>query len=896
MPRLNVIFTLIPFLIFPFFFGNLYLCQNLSENNSFQSKIAQLMVEQLKERSVNLKRIFIESELPESLAPLREMANNLWWSWNKAAKALFESLDPEQWVASNYNPIAILDNLKVDRAQALAADKDFMKQLKAVKKEYDAYMKTAVDEKTPSIAYFSMEYGLHISTRLYSGGLGILAGDYLKEASDQNANLIAVGLLYRYGYFQQEISLHGDQINQYPAQEYTKLPMEPVRDSNGEWLRITVNLQGRTVVAKIWRLQVGRIPLYLLDTDINENSWEDRTLTHQLYGGNNEHRLKQEILLGIGGVRALEAIRYQAEIYHCNEGHAAFMGLERLKNYIQRHQLGFDEAIEVVRASSLFTTHTPVPAGHDYFPEDLLRSYLYGYTHELGINWDHFMALGKINRHDGHELFSMSHLAIRLCQEVNGVSELHGKVSQSMFKVLYPGYNHKESHIGFVTNGVHFPTWISREWTKVLFEGKKKGSFIKNQADPKAWDRIAQLPSKEVADIRQRLKVALLDYVREKIKGDLTRRGDNPSTIFQTLNGINDKALVVGFARRFATYKRAHLIFRNLERLSKLVNDPERPVMFVFAGKAHPADNPGQQLIKDIVHISKRPEFAGKIIFLEGYNMEMAKFLVQGVDIWLNTPTRPKEASGTSGMKAAMNGVMNFSVLDGWWAEGYREDSGWELSLERTYSDQDLQNELDAENLYNTFENDIVPTYFERDENGISEKWITYVKNVITKVGPHFTMKRMLDDYYSRFYNKLAKRGRKVREENFSLAYDLAGWKKRIQQKWDAIHVIERDVFDTDNYSLKLGQDLQPKMRLYLDDVKPEHIGIELVFFKRKSEDQLELIKLYELDLLESDHQTATYGGSIPLEITGVFEYGFRMYPKRPELPHRQDLSLVKWL
>ena len=464
-----------------------------------------------------------------------------------------------------------------------------------------------------------------------------------------------------------------------------------------------------------------------------------------------------------------------------------------------------------------------------------------------------------------------------------------------MFNVLYPGYNHKELHIVYVTNGVHYPTWIANVWHKILSE-KLGSEFVHQESDPKQWEAVNELPSTKVHEIRTGLIERLLNYVRKRIREDLTRRGDQPTTIFQILNGIDDRALVVGFARRFATYKRAHLLFRNLDRLDKLVNNPERPVIFIFAGKAHPADQPGQQLIKDIVHVSKRPEFAGKVIFLEGYNMEMAKFLVQGVDIWLNTPTRPKEASGTSGMKAAMNGVMNFSVLDGWWAEGYREDSGWALPLERTYNDQNLQDQLDAETLYSTFENEIIPTYFDRNEEGISEKWITYVKNTITKVGPHFTMKRMLDDYYERFYNKLAIRGKDIRHNNFQKAHDLVNWKRHIEYKWDAIHVIDKEVFDTDNYSMKVGDRMTSKVKLFLDDIQAEHIGLELVFFQRVSETSLELVLTQELKITAKEGQIATYETSMGLDISGVYEYGFRLFPKHPDMPHRQDLALVKWI
>lgn len=852
------------------------------------------MVEQLQDNTIKLKRVFVESKLPDALKPLRELGNNLWWSWNKDAIQLFEQILPHKWVSENYNPIAILDRLSLERARELMADKSYMDLLERVYSRFEAYMSKAPSAQ-PSVAYFSMEYGLQISVRLYSGGLGILAGDYLKEASDQNYPLTAVGLLYRYGYFQQSVSLHGDQINNFPPQQYTKLPIQPVRDENGEWKRVAITLPGRTVWAKIWRLAVGRVDLYLLDADIDENSWEDRALTHQLYGGDNEHRLKQEILLGIGGVRLLESLDYHARVYHCNEGHAAFMGLERIKNLMAHHDLGFEEALEMVRASSLFTTHTPVPAGHDYFSENLLHSYLASYIEALRISWDRFIGLGKINRSDHQELFSMSHLAIRLCQEVNGVSKLHGKVSQRMFKVLYPGYNQKEIHIGHVTNGVHYPTWIASEWHDIL-KGDDPDHFIGHQSEADQWRSIQEIPSETIQNIRQTLKERLLNHVRSSLKEGLTRRGENPSTIFNVLNGIDNKALVVGFARRFATYKRAHLLFRNIARLSRLVNDPDRPVIFIFAGKAHPADEPGQQLIKDIIQNSKRTEFAGKIIFLEGYNMEMAKLLVQGVDVWLNTPTRPKEASGTSGMKAAMNGVVNFSVLDGWWAEGYREDSGWALPLERTYQDQELQNELDAEMLYNIFETEIVPTYFGTKTDDNANEWITLVRNIMTKVAPNFTMKRMLDDYIERYYLKLEKYGSLMKSDNFRSAHDVVQLKKHLRQRWETIHVLEKEVYDTDNFSIRLGDQFKVRFKIYLDDIEPKDVKLEVIFFKRKSENNLDLRYKYEVPMVTHDDRSATFETQISMEFSGVYEYGYRLTPKSDLLGHQQCLELVKWL
>ncbi len=855
------------------------------------------MISQAKQDSLKLKRVFIEYKLPESLAPLTDIANNLWWSWNKDATELFRSLDPEKWDEVGYNPIAQLDNLSVERIRQLEKDKKILEKLKAVNTDFQDYMKEKKKADSPTIAYFCMEYGLHYSVRLYSGGLGILAGDFLKEASDMNVNLVGVGLLYRYGYFQQEISLHGDQINNYPPQKFTQLPIVPVRDESGEWLRISIDLTGRTVYAKIWKLSVGRIPLYLLDADLDENSWDDRSLTHQLYGDDNEHRLKQEMLLGIGGKRALDAMDHHVDVCHLNEGHAAFLGLERLRTYITNDGLNFDQALEIVRASSLFTTHTPVPAGHDYFQEGMLRRYFSRFVDQLGISWERFIGLGRIKADDPNELFSMSHLAIRLSQEVNGVSQLHGEVSQRMFQALYPGYSAEELPIGFVTNGVHYPTWVANDWNE-LYKATFGADFLKDQSNKKHWRKIHDVPDKVITQTREVQKKRLLAYVREKLQSDLTRRGEKPSAIYEILNNIREDALIIGFARRFATYKRAHLLFTHTERLSEIVNDPDKPVMFIYAGKAHPADQGGQNLIKQIIHISNQPDFQGKVIFLEGYNTEMAKLLVRGVDIWLNTPTRPKEASGTSGMKAALNGVMNFSVLDGWWAEGYRPDAGWALPLERTYEDQRLQDELDAEKIYNILENEIVETYFKRNGEDFSPEWVAYIKNIIAEVAPDFTMKRMMDDYMDRFYKKLAKSSSVMRKSPFKKAEELAAWKERMRQSWEKLQVVDIDVLDTDNYSLTVGQPFQAKLKVFLDGVDPEHVGLEVVFYKRREADEsLEPRVNCPLELLEKDSgSVAVYGCELELEMSGVYEYGFRLYPKHPLLVHRQDLDLVKWI
>jgi len=851
------------------------------------------MTEELKTSATHLKRIFVASRLPEALKPLQEIAGNLWWSWHRDAMDLFESLQPEAWESSQCNPLTILDHLGSEKSLALANDSQFMEKVNQVYADFKSYMHKTPEKNVPKIVYFSMEFGLHISVRLYSGGLGVLAGDYLKEASDQGVNLVGVGLLYRYGYFQQTISLHGDQINEYPPQEYTKMPMEPVRDEQGEWLKIQISLPGRIVWAKIWALKAGRINLYLLDTDIAENSWMDRTLTHQLYGGDNEHRLKQEILLGIGGIKAMEAIGIQGNVYHCNEGHAAFMTLERIRNARQAGYT-YQEARELVRASSLFTTHTPVPAGHDYFPEDLLYTYFQDYIPEIGLSWREFMALGRIHKDDASELFSMSHLAIHNCQEINGVSELHGAVSREMFKELYPGYHEAELPIGYVTNGVHYPTWIASEWHHLFKEYLSPG-FLEDLSNKERWEGIYKIPSEKILKTRNSLKSKLLEAVKKQLKEDLTRRGEKPAIIFETLNNIKDDALILGFARRFATYKRAHLIFSNKARLAEIINQSDKPVIFLYSGKAHPADAPGQQLIKEIVQISKSPEFLGKVIFLEGYNMELAKLMVQGVDIWLNTPTRPKEASGTSGMKAAINGVINFSVLDGWWAEGYRSDAGWALPLENTYNESNLQDELDAETLYNILEMEIIPIYFNKNEQGISEEWTQFIRNIIAKVGPDFTTKRMMDDYFSRFYSPLINQGTKLLPENNKVS-DLCSWKNHIARCWDGISVSSKSMMDTDNHSLPLGDNLAVEIQLFRNGIDAESLGLEFILYKRVSESKLDIRWTQTLNLIKTEGDFSTYNGNITLPNPGVFEYGFRLYPCNPLLSNNRSYEWVKWL
>lgn len=852
------------------------------------------------------KKIYIESKVPEKLASLEKLAYNLWWSWQPDAVALFESIDPQRWEEYAHNPIALLDHLNYEDFQRLEKNKEFMEKLEGISDRFNRYM-SREKKYGPRVAYFCMEYGLHSSFKLYSGGLGVLAGDFLKEASDERVDMVGLGLLYRYGYFRQGLSMHGDQVAHYDPQRFTHLPLEPVRNNDGSWIKVQVALPERALTAKIWRANVGRVPLYLLDVDIEENRDEDKFITHQLYGGDKENRLKQEILLGIGGIRALEALGIQPDVYHLNEGHAAFIGVERLKNYMQEG-LSYEEAVEVIRSSSLFTTHTPVPAGHDSFSEGMLLPYFSDYTGALNLSWERLMGLGRINPYDKHEEFSMSHLASRLSQEVNGVSRIHGGVSRNMLQPLYKGYEADELHISYVTNGVHYPTWTAREWQQLYQEvfGKK---FLDHQSEEKYWEKIKKVPDAELIKVKRKLKRELLDALKIRIERNMRARYESPKKIVEILSHFSEDKLIFGFARRFATYKRAQLLFRNPERLASIVNNPECPVQFIFAGKAHPADKGGQGLIKHIYELSGSPEFLGKVIFLEDYDMDLASMMVKGVDVWLNTPTRPLEASGTSGIKATMNGVMNFSVLDGWWAEGFRPDAGWALPEERTYENQELQDELDAESIYSRLEHEIIPEYYNKNQEGVPEKWVARMKNAIANIAPHFTMKRMMDDYHDKFYNKLYERHQLMQEKNFSRAKELAAWKAKVMHTWNNIEVVEKDIYNFENDPLPLGEEFSASITLDIKDLEPEDISVELLIAERKQgrphivmaeEFNPQSVKSPMAAGVESGEeesgQLVKYICKKQMKLSGVYEYGFRIFPKNDLLPHRQDFSLVRWI
>lgn len=839
------------------------------------------------------KELSIKSRLPEELKCLDELAHNMWWAWNYEARNMWKSLDETLYEKVGHNPVMLLERLSYDRKEEIVKDKALMKKVKDVYAMFRKYMDVKPDSKRPSVAYFSMEYGINQVVKIYSGGLGMLAGDYLKEASDSNVDMCAVGFLYRYGYFKQSLSMDGQQIANYDAQNFNSLPLVRQLDENGNPVVVDVPYMNYMVHAYVWRMNVGRISLYLLDTDNELNSEYDRPITHALYGGDNENRLKQEILLGMGGILTLKKLGIKKQIYHCNEGHAALCNLQRLCDYVDGG-MPFNEAMELVRASSLYTVHTPVPAGHDYFDENLFGKYMGGYPSRLGISWDEFIGMGRENPNNHDERFCMSVFACNTCQEVNGVSRLHGWVSQKMFAPIWKGYYPEENHVGYVTNGVHLPTWTATEWRK-LYDKYFDPSFMSDQSNEKIWHAIYNVDDEEIWNTRMALKNKLVRFIREMFTETWLKNQGDPSRVVSLLERINPNALMIGFCRRFATYKRAHLLFTDIERLSKIVNDPEHPVLFFFSGKAHPADGAGQGLIKRIFEISQRPEFLGKIIFLEDYDMQLARRLVSGVDIWMNTPTRPLEASGTSGEKAELNGVVNLSVLDGWWVEGYREGAGWALDEKRTYQNQEYQDKLDAATIYGLLENEIIPMYYKKNKKGYSEKWIQVIKNSIATIAPHYTMKRQLDDYFEKFYNRQAKRSAELLANNNELAKKISLWKEAVAERWDGIHVVSKETSFLENGG-ETG--MKYKIRYVIDEQGlDDAVGLELVSLNNEQNDsEREVYSTHQFKMIKREGNLFTFEAEIEPSNAGTYRSCVRMYPKNDLLPHRQDFAYVKWL
>jgi phosphorylase/glycogen(starch) synthase len=865
-------------------------------NLFFDTARPEFIADQIVSTPPDWKKFIVEENIPKKLKALEDLSKNLWWSWNHEAIQLFSSIDNELWEESNQNPIIFLQKIPLKDLKKLENDHSFIKRLEKVSSDYYRYMESTSEKKGPKVAYFSMEFGLHDSLRIYGGGLGVLAGDYLKEASDYNRDIVGIGLLYRYGYFTQIISTGGEQIVSDDPQDFSTTPALPVRDEKGNWLSVTIKLPGRILTARIWKVNVGRIELYLLDTDFEDNIVQDRSITHFLYGGDEENRFKQEFLLGIGGIRLLNVLKIKPDLFHCNEGHAAFIGLERLREIIHDNNLTFQEALEVVRSSALYTTHTPVPAGHDSFDESLVRMYMSHYPDRLKITWNQFIRLGKSNPEDKHERYSMSYLAINLSQELNGVSRLHGKVTQKMFAGLWKGYTYDENYVGYITNGIHLQTWTSDAWLE-LYKNELDSDILEKESDREIWKRIYKVHDDVIWKLKNDQREKLIQYIKDRIKIAMAKRLEPPRIMMESEEKFESKNLTIGFARRFATYKRAGLLFRDIDRLAEIVNNPDMPIQFVFAGKAHPRDKAGQELIKKIVEMSRKPEFIGRVIFLQNYDMSLAQKLVQGVDIWLNTPTRPLEASGTSGMKAIMNGALHFSVLDGWWAEGFVEGAGWGLPEEKTFDNQDFQDELDADTIYDLLQYEIAPLFYKRNKDNVPEEWVGFIKKSIAEIVPNFTMNRTFIDYEEKYYKKLYARTVKLKDNDFQLARDLSLWKKHMARSWSGIRIISSHHPDISKEAVTLGETYETEVMLDLNGLSPTDIGVEIVirnFGTESAKDDHTFSQ--ELKFDEMDNGAAIYRGNIIPVKPGVFEYGIRIFAKNDDLPHRQDFPLVRWI
>jgi starch phosphorylase len=727
---------------------------------------------------------------------LHDLVYNLWWSWSPAAQKLFAAIDPVQWEEVNHNPVKLLRMVSPQRLEQLARDPEFLTRLDEVLAAFDAYMnpestwfsRTYPEHADKTIAYFSAEFGLHESLPIYSGGLGILSGDHCKSASDLGLPFVGVGFLYPQGYFTQHIAEDGTQEAIYERLDFSEAPVLPALDADGNEVVISVELPGRNVYARVWRIQVGRIPVFMLDTDVEMNAEPDRELAARLYGGDHEIRIAQEIVLGIGGVRALRALGIEPAIFHMNEGHSAFLSLERVRELVQEQGLTFFQAQQVVMASSVFTTHTPVPAGNDAFAFDLVDKYFRTYWGQLGLDRIGFMNLARWQTPWG-EMFSMTVLALRFAAYANGVSKLHGHVARTMWRDLWPGLPVEEVPISHVTNGVHTGTWLAPELAALYDDYLGAENWREEPDRTEAWERIAEIPDEVLWKTHQTLRHLSLDFLRERVAQQRRRYGDSPAEIEAAYKLFRPDALTIGFARRFATYKRATLIFHDLERIKRILNDPERPVQILFSGKAHPRDEPGKALIKQVHQLASHPDFEGKVIFIENYDMNIARHLVQSVDLWLNNPRRPNEASGTSGQKAALNAIPNFSVLDGWWVEGYNGENGWVIGEERTYRSEEVQDEADAQSLYNTLEREIIPAFFNRDESGVPREWLRRMKASVRSCAPRFSMSRQVKDYMNQLYLPAMEAGARMRADDFAAARALATWKEHIYRSWGQVHI-----------------------------------------------------------------------------------------------------------
>ncbi|HEY7356451.1 MAG TPA: alpha-glucan family phosphorylase [Ktedonobacterales bacterium] len=845
-----------------------------------------------------LGRMAVFPVIPARISRLHELAYNLWWSWNAEAQNLYQAIDAELWQRGTHNPVRLLREVSPERLNALAEDQAFLGQYDQVTRNFDAYMKadqtwfgqTHPELRDQTIAYFSMEFGLHESLPIYSGGLGILSGDHCKEASDLGLPLVGVGFLYPQGYFSQRINTDGVQEATYNKLRFSEVSATPALAPDGNEVVISVDLPGRQVYAKVWKIAVGRISLYLMDTDVAPNAPNDRVLAAHLYGGDHEMRISQEIVLGIGGVRALRALGLKPALWHMNEGHAAFLGLERIRELIVEQSLSFAEAREAVAANAVFTTHTPVPAGNDAFGLDLIDRFFNNYWGQLGLNRDQFIDLAQQDQSWGPS-FSMTVLALRLSDQHNGVSKLHGDVSRRMWQFLWPGVDVDEVPISSITNGVHTATWLAPAMGE--FYDRALGPAWRQSLDqPQTWDPIVHASDRELWDVHCQLKADLIAYVRKHVKQHRLRLGEGAAQIDEAATLLNPQAFTIGFARRFATYKRATLLFRDLERIRRLLQSSDRPVQIIFAGKAHPADEPGKALIQQVYRLSRQPGFAGRVVFLEDYDIDMARKLVGGVDLWLNNPIRPYEASGTSGQKASLNGVPNCSILDGWWVEGYNGRNGWAFGEQREYQNAELQAEADALALYAVLEQEIIPLFFERDAGGLPTRWLSVMKEAIRTLAPQFSMRRMVEDYTERLYVLGQQQGQRLAQDHYALARSLAAWKKQIIQTWPEVGLWASGPIEG---QIAIGQSVDVTAYARLASLRPEDVLVEVVYGQDEDGHISDAIyQRMDQDGQENDG-SYRYRTRILPQSGGSLVYGVRLLPSHPALLDRHEMGLVRW-
>ncbi len=848
-------------------------------------------------------RITVNPQLPKRIEKLSKISNNLWWSWNTEFLRLFQKIDLDLWEQSNKNPVKFLKQVSQEKLEKVSKDPVFLKEYDKIVEDFEDYINsknTWFHNKYPKnredlIAYFSAEYGLDETIPIYSGGLGILSGDHLKSASDLGIPLVAVGLLYKNGYFHQKINGYGGQETEYHNIELENMPINPVKDENGEDLIIYVKFPKRRLYLKVWQINVGRIKLYLLDSDIEKNNEEDRNVTLKLYGGDQEMRIRQEIILGQAGVSLLtKYLKLKPTVYHMNEGHSAFLNLEIIKNIIKESQVSFEVARDIASSKTVFTTHTPVPAGNDIFPLDLVEKYFKDFWPRLGLTREEFLKLGMKPCNELEAGFNMGILALKIAGKKNGVSKLHGAVSRELFGEIWPNIAANESPIGYVTNGIHTCSWLAPKM-KQLYNKYLMPYWQDNIYKNSTWEKIKDIPDEKLWEVHKDIKTKLLKLVKDSTTERLRRSGYGYEEINEIVSKLNPNALTIGFARRFATYKRATLIFKDLERITQILNNQDKPVQLIFAGKAHPADKEGQDLIKYIHDISMMPQFKGKIFLLENYNIAMSRYLISGVDVWLNNPRRPMEASGTSGQKASVNGVINFSVLDGWWAEGYTGDNGWTIGTNAEYNSYEAQDMADSQSMYRTLEDKIIPAYYEKELNGMSKKWLKLMKNSIITTGGNYSTSRMLVDYTNKLYIPLCNLTKKYYSDVDNVA-SFNSWKKDLFMNWKDIKITQVD--NMDNITIDAGNNIDVACEVELPNIDVDNITVEVYYGKILDNGVVEDVTIIPMELTDRDDDSKFYYFTSKIQLTtgGNYGYTFRVMPKHEMLLEASNLDLIKWI